>query len=389
MGGGWQVQALEVRVDGQPDFTMPVPISDEAMSRIVSKRLLTVREANNSSQRYGVAYLRLALRRLEHLAAEGRLDEMSDAQREQFVATPEEDTLLARMIRDKTCEYQLADGRDLYCSAAALTDKTVVGMVGLRKVAPTNRATCNRCALPDTDMVCSHLHHPRVVGAQLDQGELDRSLGGARCDLGNPEIGEPARCKPGGNHCWERVVETRSNGATAATTPLMLHEAFDFLDVVWQVAFGRPLLDLKATAGPGRLASSPTTREEVMSAASDLSDIFARFDVPDSVLNDAGKKIPKGQTLDRLEAALLWHPELDNNRVTDAIRVLQAANQSRNGMQHTAAAARGLAALARLGVETPVTDWKSAWSLIRSAVVKALTDLREETRKVQRSTAKR
>ncbi len=383
MGGGWQVQALEVRVDGQPGFTMPVPISDEAMSRMISSRLLTVREANNSSERYKVAYLRLAIRRLEQLAEEGRLDEMSDAQREQFVATPEEDPLLARMIRDKTCEYQLVDARDLYCSAAGPTDKTVVGTVGLRKVAPTNRATCNRCPLPDTDMVCSHLHHPRVVGAQLQEGELSRSLGGATCDLGNPEIGEPALCKPGGNHCWERVVETRSNDATSATTPLMLHEALDFLDVVWQLTFGRPLLDLKATGGPGRLASSPTTREEVMSAASDLSDIFARFDVPDEVLNDAGARIPKGQTLDRLEAALLTRSETDKNRVSVAMRVLQAANQSRNGMQHSGAAAKGLAALSRLGVETPVTDWKSAWGLIRSAVVKALIDLREETRKVQ------
>lgn len=64
----------------------------------------------------------------------------------------------------KQCDYQLADGRDLYCIAAAKNDDTIVGSVGVRFVAPTSRSTCAACSMPDSRLVCSHLHHPQVYG---------------------------------------------------------------------------------------------------------------------------------------------------------------------------------------------------------------------------------
>jgi hypothetical protein len=378
---GWVTEALDIRVDNQEPFSMAIPLSDEAMTRVLVKGLFTGQEQHTLRERFATAYKRLAVRRVESLAAEGLLDDLPAAQRERFTTSDVDDELLASMARDKACDYQRLEARDLYCSAAAQHDATVVGTQGLRSIAPTSRAACLQCKLPDTDFLCSHLHHPRVVGGQLDQGELVRSLGGAICDLGRPEITDPQLCKLGGHPCWERVVE-RHQPAASPSAPLALHDALDFFDAVWELTFARPLLRIKASAGPGRLALSPTTRDEVATAASDLADIFARFDVPDDLLDDEATKIPKAETLRRLEAALQGRSGIDRERVGAAVRVLQAANQVRSGTQHSGASTKAIAALGRLGVETPVADWPAAWNRVRSVVVQALGELREETRKV-------
>jgi hypothetical protein len=59
--------------------------------------------------------------------------------------------LLKSMAPDKTCEYQIRSGRELLCSAASTDDRTIVGTVGLRRLAPTSRPLCMDCDLPETD----------------------------------------------------------------------------------------------------------------------------------------------------------------------------------------------------------------------------------------------
>ncbi len=186
------------------------------------------------------ALLRYGLRRIEQMiqdnffSAEPSLDAVR-------LSVEETDLpFLQKLLEEKTCTYQLKEGRDLFCTAASTDDSTIVGHIGLRAVAPTSRPTCQACSLPDSDYLCSHLLHP-AVDADLSLGlNAPRDLIGARCDLGRPEIKNPSRCHAGGHSCWWRVLEPDRVGPTIPTSPLALPEAIDFLDAVWRLVNIRP-----------------------------------------------------------------------------------------------------------------------------------------------------
>ena len=81
---------------------------------------------------------------------------------------------IRQLFQEKTCTYQIRQGRDLLCSVASASDPTRREQTGLQTVAPTSRALCRTCKLPDTDYICSHLMHPEVV--RRDEGTLQISV---------------------------------------------------------------------------------------------------------------------------------------------------------------------------------------------------------------------
>ena len=56
---------------------------------------------------------------------------------------------------------------------------------------------------------------------------------------------------------------------------------------------------------------------------------------------------------------------------------MRAVTKVRVAAQHGGAAAKGVKALAELGIDYPIRDYAKAWDQIRSKTVAALTDLRE------------
>lgn len=107
-----------------------------------------------------------------------------------------------QLLQQKTCAWQLARGRELFCSAAAPTDETA-GSSGL---APTSRPMCRSCDLADDGYRCSQLTHPRVMGIRAIT-PAGRRLAGAYCEINSPNIQTPSLCHAGGHDCWERIVE--------------------------------------------------------------------------------------------------------------------------------------------------------------------------------------
>jgi hypothetical protein len=143
------------------------------------------------------ATVRWAIARLEEFLQHGRVPSPS-GRTEKLALTQGDLEILKRMATEKTCEYQVVSGRELYCSAAAQNDPNVVGSVGLKRVAPTSRPMCAGCMLPDTDSVCSHLAHPQVFDVS-GSGIRARQLVGAYCEIGRSEIDrDAAGCRPGG-----------------------------------------------------------------------------------------------------------------------------------------------------------------------------------------------
>jgi hypothetical protein len=301
--------------------------------------------------------------------------------------------LLQRLLAEKTCGFQHHDGRDLYCSVAG--DVNAVA-VGLRLLAPTSRALCNACTLPATDYLCSHLHHPKVGGLTRfkeerpdGQGGLERSgpylvreVYFALCDLDKPDIANPDRCRPGGNLCWERVVESEVEEAPHRPAPLAVPEALDHLALAWEVTFGRPLFRQRSIVTDAGLAVVECgTIAELESLLSKLADVFNAMVIEDDLLPSGGAPIEKSHSLARLLAAVKKEaPPEKHADIDGAVGMLQAINAVRIAYQHQERRVGLIDAFRKLRLEWPSESPGQAWDGIRARTIEAVGTIRDATR---------
>jgi hypothetical protein len=295
--------------------------------------------------------------------------------------------LLLPLAGTKICDYQQPFGRDLMCTATAPSDKTAVQTWNGRLVAPTSRAVCSGCALPESDILCSNLLHPSVNGMLFAGGQTRRDLLSAMCDLGRNELNDDvSRCRAAGHACWERHVIAEPASAQPVS-PLGLPEQFDVLDAYWRLRFGsrQHLIDLHTVTGPASLALGCSSRADFESRLSALADIVDRLVVDDALLpamtEDERKAQIKG-SLDKLKVALLHQlPAEHSAGIERAVRTLRKVRQARNAIQHGTARDGGLTArLRELGIHDAPPNWEGAWDAIRVQVSDALSALRNELR---------
>jgi len=317
------------------------------------------------------ATIRWTVAQIEERLRLGRIPSQPTSEIEKLTLTEADLALLRSMTLDKTCEYQTRSGRDLFCSAASKSDKTVVGNAGLRRLAPTSRPLCKQCNMPDTDYVCSHLTHPQVMGAEA----IGRQLMGAFCEIGRGEVrSDPSRCCAGGHRCWTRIVEEPpARSASVPYTPRDLPVALDFLDAVWTQMFGHPLLRLRSVEKTAALSLPCATAEELKSRLGDLNELFKLMEVPDELLS---QPIDRQQTFNRISACLETKvrdaAELEN--AANAMDDLRTINVVRNKLTH--GGSELAEALNRLEIEYPIHNHGQAWDQIRSKAAAALTTVR-------------
>src|SRR6266704_2679543 len=135
---------------------------------------------NNALQ---TAVVRFAVAQIAQGLKDGRFLPLPPSDFHDLYVEDAELPAIRQLLQEKTCDYQIRQGRDLLCAVASQNDPTRRGEIGLQTVAPTSRVLCHTCELPDTDYVCSHLMHPEVLG-RADRGILQsRELLGALCDL--------------------------------------------------------------------------------------------------------------------------------------------------------------------------------------------------------------
>ena len=155
-------------------------------------------------------------------------------------------------------------------------------------------------------------------------------------------------------------------------SPFTLPASFDYLDAVWQLRFGAPLVVPPGVERSARLAFTATTNEEADSRLSALAELLKNLAVPSTP--GVG-----GHALERLKAYLLTHlPAEAIARVTGAIEILDAARSMRVGSQHHAASPGFIAACTRLNIAYPITDWSVAWARIQSMTAAAVNAIRDE-----------
>lgn len=155
-------------------------------------------------------------------------------------------------------------------------------------------------------------------------------------------------------------------------SPFTLPASFDYLDAVWHLRFGAPLVVPPGVERSARLAFTATTNEEADSRLSALAELLKNLAVPSTP--GIG-----GHALERLRAYLLTQiPAEAVARVTDAIEILNAARSMRVGSQHHAASPGFIAACTQLNIAYPIADWSEAWSRIQSMTAAAVNAIRDE-----------
>ncbi len=302
--------------------------------------------------------------------------------------------LLLPLADNKSCDYQQPFGRDLMCTAASSKDQTASQTWNGRLIAPTSRAICRECALPESDVLCSNLLHPTVTGDLRASGLTMRRILSVMCDLGRSEaIDDVSLCQAGGHACWQRHILAEP-AVAEPVSPLSLPEQLDVLDAYWRLSFGKSyrLLDLTTATGTASLALPCGSRAEFESRLSALADIIDKFGIDDALLppmteEDKAEKT-KG-SLDRLHIALQHKLPVRHHASTGkAVQSLRRVRQARNIMQHGVTTDGGLTAkLRQIGIHDAPPNWESAWDTIRAQTADALSAIRNELRSALDDTA--
>jgi hypothetical protein len=285
--------------------------------------------------------------------------------------------------RDKICDYQRAAGRELFCSAASGEDKSVTFQEGPAKLAPTTRELCRGCDLPVTALRCAHLAHP-TVGSDLTYTSstkvTKRFMVNGYCELGKNMNGNGAKCRAGGNDCWERPVEPVSEVESAPYSSRDLPVAFDFLNVIWQRAFKRQLFMKAAFQKSAALSLPCGNRDEFATRVGDLNELLRKMEIPDELLPDDNKPsgkhpIPEAEKLNRLSGCIRSKLTSDeHDQIAHAIEILKTINVVRNKITH--GGAELIDALRYLGMKYPIIDYSESWDRIRAKAAEALSIIR-------------
>jgi hypothetical protein len=295
--------------------------------------------------------------------------------------------LLLPLTDNKSCDYQQPFGRDLMCTATSPSDQTAAQSWNGRLIAPTSRAICRQCELPESDVLCSNLLHPTLKGDLRGSGVMMRQILSVMCDLGRGEaISDVSQCQAGGHACWQRHVAAEP-AVSEPVSPLGVPEQLDVLDAYWRLSFGKRLrlLDLTTAAGTASLSLPCGSRAEFESRLSALADTIDKLKVDEALLPpmaDEEKKDKIKGSLDALDIALRHKlPACDHARIDAAIRSLRKVRQARNAIQHGIAAEGGLTGrLRQIGIHDAPPNWEGAWNSIRAQTADALSAIRNELR---------
>ncbi len=155
-------------------------------------------------------------------------------------------------------------------------------------------------------------------------------------------------------------------------SPFSLPASIDYLDTVWRLRFGEPLVASPGIERSARLAYAVSSPEEADSALSALAEVLKGLHVP-------GTPGVNGHPLQRLVPFLRDHvPSEALPRIKEAVKQLDVARILRAGAQHVGAQTRAVPAHTVLGLGFPVSDWPIAWAQVQARVAYAVNAIREE-----------
>jgi hypothetical protein len=386
-GALWSPLRFRVYRGQEPIFVARVTILTSLVHDVMSS-LGVARETEGYEPAVDHALARFGLRRVEDALRRGLAPEETTRDIWQVQVEQADLPLFRELLMVKSCRWQVLDDGELLCSAAARDDKSAIGSLGRRRVAPTTRSACGGCQVPDADLICSHLIHPEVIATPRGavSGRIGRFAQGAACDLGRSGAGQDlSRCRSGGHDCFERLVEEEDVVPVALASPLALPEAFDYLDSVWRLAFGKQyrLVRMPTAADVAGLSQDAETRSDLETRLSELMDVIGMLEVHDDLIPASANDDERVASMNRL-AVLLKNVLAPDAwlRAEDAIKTLRAVNAARVAAQHGARADLLPKAFQALRIPYPAPSPSVAWDQIRARTVEALGIVREEVRQL-------
>ncbi|HTX07488.1 MAG TPA: hypothetical protein VME22_02690 [Solirubrobacteraceae bacterium] len=152
-------------------------------------------------------------------------------------------------------------------------------------------------------------------------------------------------------------------------SPLSLPEAIDYLNAIWRLHAGKPLIRIGRAEAAAKLVLDCTTVDEFESRLSAVCSILDGVDIPDrsdSKLVDLSGYLQTKLTEESAARALA------------AVDDLRALFDLRVWRQHAGTEDRAARGMSRLGISLPVYEWGAAWQHIQARAIAALSALREE-----------
>ena len=181
-----------------------------------------------------------------------------------------------------------------------------------------------------------------------------------------------------------RIIEEE---APAATSPLTLPEALDFLDAMWRLAFGKNRRQVRPStfADPAGLVGTAESVDQFEVGIGDLGDTLDRFSVADDLLPEEESLTPVSGSLNRLPAVLRSREATDSDTVDRAVATLQSVRGLRHSHARNGAAGDRPRILGDLGLSEFASDWQALWDGVRTRTVVALLVLRTQVRRLAES----
>lgn len=247
---------------------------------------------------------------------------------------------------------------------------------------PTTAPLCQRCAIPDSRLICSGLVHPATVwGVDATKGSAysndTRVLSNALCEV-HLEPQKWDDCVPWGNRaCWHRIIDVgQSTTDPDRNAPRHIIDEIGYLRLVYADRF-----QIKV----GKFW--PASEGSAYAALLDPCDSSALFERHVVVLDDILSSVkPHAQLApDRRGDGTAVNGVTALGRVledrvdgADASYVerLQGLKTARNSFSHERRKEL-IAALRSLGVDQyPPRSWDMAWIQVTSSVAEALSGIR-------------
>ena len=280
---------------------------------------------------------------------------------EQKITISVEDTVDFGNYLIKSCKFQTKTPTGSICEAASERDNLK------RK---TCQPLCDRCSIPSSDILCSHLCHPEGYSSGAGPAG-QRGIQRAMCEKGH-DPSNTRECKPDGKDCWELIYEP-SEAIPEIPFDLAdrVSDEIDFLNLAFEHAHHSKILELLHARSISDLFGECGDDEMCMFKVAVVADLINNLSVSETLSEEDQKGITGSINLLELYLSK-FYPGLAGSLISK----LRAVVKIRNSFPVHSQRRQLIETFQKLDIDYPITNWQKAWEKVLFAFWSSLRDLR-------------
>jgi hypothetical protein len=242
---------------------------------------------------------------------------------------------------------------------------------------------CEKCAMPDESLMCSHLIHLKSESKKDHNDHLiGRDVRDAFCAKGESfNAGfDVMICQPEARPCWEKIYEIPQPVINIPVDlPDRVVDEIDFLNVYIKDAYknGIKLIDLKFYRPISDVHGKCQTDKEFTTLVQVVGTIIEQFQIisllpADKQTKKEGANDVKLKSIEALERFLQINYSASGDSVLKTLRhIIQIRNS------YPAHIKEDIGSFEALGIEHPIADYQKAWDKILYAFYDSIKTLRK------------